>query len=131
MSGVRGLIFMTAVVVVILSAWTALGRAGLDLGPARPPRTEVIVFEHADSVHCRVFRRDVLPKYKQGMRMDVPLRFIDVSTSDTSALGLRAAIRTVPTAVVMRDGREVDRIVGYWGPTNFFIMLSHILATIQ
>lgn len=131
MSGLRGLIFMTAIVVVILSAWTALSRAGLDLGPARPPRTEVIVFEHADSVHCRVFRRDVLPKYKQGMRMDVPLRFIDVSTSDTSSLGLRAAIRTVPTAVVMRDGREVDRIVGYWGPTNFFIMLSHILATIQ
>ncbi len=131
MSGLRGLIFMIAVVVAILSAWTALSRAGLDLGPARPPRTEVVVFEHADSIHCRIFRRDVLPKYKQGLRQDVPLRFIDVSTTDTSGLGLRGSIRTVPTAVVMRDGREVDRIVGYWGPTNFFIMLSHILARVE
>jgi hypothetical protein len=130
MSGLRGLIFMVAVVVAILSAWTALS-ASLDLGPARPPRTEVVVFEHADSIHCRIFRRDVLPKYKQGLRQDVPLRFIDVSTTDTSGLGLRGSIRTVPTAVVMRDGREVDRIVGYWGPTNFFIMLSHILARVE
>ena len=65
------------------------------------------------------------------MRQDVPLRFIDVSTTDTAGLGLRGAIRTVPTAVVMQDGREVDRIVGYWGPTNFFIMLSHILARVE
>ena len=58
----------------------------------------------------------------------MPLRFVDMSTTDTSSLGLNARIDTVPTAVVMRDGREVDRIVGYWGPTNFFIVLSHILA---
>jgi hypothetical protein len=131
MSRLRGLIFMAAVVVVLVSAWTAFGRAGLDLGPAPPPRTEVVVFEHADSIHCRIFRRDVLAKYQQGMRESVPLRFVDLSATDTSVLGLRGAIRTVPTAVVMKDGREVGRIVGYWGPTDFFIMLSHILATIQ
>jgi hypothetical protein len=126
----RSVIFVAAVVVVLASAWTAFSRAALDLGPARPPTTEVIVFEHADSVHCRIFRRDVLPKYRQSMR-DVPLRFVDVARTDTAAFALKGRIGTVPTAVVMRDGREVDRIVGYWGPTNFFIMLSHILARVE
>jgi hypothetical protein len=127
----RALIFVAATAVVLASAWTALSRAALDLGPARPPRTEVIVFEHADSIHCRIFRRDVLPRYQQGMRTQVPLRFVDLSTTDVSSFNLNGRISMVPTAVVMKDGREVDRITGYWGPTNFFILLSHILARVE
>ena len=50
------------------------------------------------------------------------------SKGDTDSLGLNSRIDTLPTAVVMRNGREVDRIVGYWGPTGFFQLLSHILA---
>ena len=124
----RPVIFVLAVVVLLVSAWTALSRAGLDLSPARLPTTEVIVFEHPDSVHCRIFRRDVLPKYQRSMRGEVPLRFVDIATADTATFGLKARITVVPTAVVMKNGREVDRIAGYWGPTNFFMLLSHILA---
>ena len=127
----RALIFVVATVVVLVSAWTALSRAALDLGPAHPPRTEVIVFEHADSVHCRIFRRDVLPRYQQSTRADVPLRFVDLSKTDTSSFSLKGRIGTVPTAVVMKDGREVDRIVGYWGPDTFFKLLAHILARME
>jgi len=91
-----------------------------------------LVFEHPDCVYCRVFRRDVLPKYHEAVRADAaPLRFVDIATGDTASLGLNARIDTVPTAVVMRDGREVDRIVGYWGPTNFFKLLSHILMRME
>jgi hypothetical protein len=127
----RALISAIAAAVVLVSAWTALSRAALDLGAARPPRMEVIVFEHADSVHCRIFRRDVLPKYQQSMSSNVPLRFVDVSKTDTAGFGLNGRIGMVPTAVVMKDGREFDRIAGYWGPTNFFLMLSHIIARAQ
>jgi hypothetical protein len=127
----RSVILVAAVVVVLVSAWTAFSRAALDLGPTRPPTMEVIVFEHADSVHCRIFRRDVLPKYQQSMRTQVPLRFVDLAKSDTASFALKGRIGIVPTAVVMKDGREVDRIVGYWGPTNFFMLLSHILARVE
>ena len=34
----------------------------------------------------------------------------------------------VPTAVVMKDGREVDRIAGYWGSDNFFKMVTFIIG---
>ena len=105
------------------------GWAGLSVGPASAPTLEVLVFEHADCVYCRVFRRDVLPKYHQSVRANAaPLRFIDIEKDDTASLGLNSRIDMLPTAVVMRNGREVDRIVGYWGPSNFFRLLSHILT---
>ena len=31
----------------------------------------------------------------------------------------------------MKNGSEVDRIVGYWGPDNFFKLLAHILARME
>ena len=132
MSGLRGLIFMVAVVVAILSAWTALSRAGLDLGPARPPRRRCWCSSTPIAIYCRVFRRDVLPKYRGAC---APRRCRCASSTcrrpTPRASACAARIDTVPTAVVMRDGREVDRIVGYWGPTNFFKLLSHILARVE
>jgi hypothetical protein len=108
------------------------GQAGLDAAPARTPTLEVLVFEHANCVYCRVFRRDVLPQYHQAVGANVaPLRFVDIAKDDTDGLGLNSRIDTLPTAVVMRNGREVDRIVGYWGPTGFFQLLSRILAKME
>ena len=99
--------------------------------PARPP-VELLVFERADCTYCRVFRRDVLPQYRQAVREDaVPLRFVDIDKSDLGSLALKRRIDTLPTAVLMKNGSEVDRIVGYWGPDNFFKLLAHILARME
>ncbi len=66
------------------------------------------------------------------MRSDAaPLRFVDIQASKTGSLALNGRIDTLPTVVVMRDGLEVGRIVGYWGPTNFFKMLAHLLGTVD
>ena len=107
------------------------GRAGLEPGIAGAPAVEVLVFEHPDSVSCHLFRRDVLPNYHRVMPAGAPLRFVDVGSDGAAGLTLNARIDVVPTAVVVRDGREIDRIVGYWGPTNFLRMLAHILGRIQ
>ena len=128
----RALLFALAAFLALLPASQGFGRADLEGGPARTPAVEVLVFEHADCVYCRVFRRDVLPKYHLAVRADAaPLRFVDIATADTASLGLNSHIDTLPTVVVMRDGREVERIVGYWGPTNFFKLLSHILTRME
>ena len=125
----RALVSALAACLMLLLASQGAGQARFDASPAGPPAVEVLVFEHPDCVYCRVFRSDVLPRYRQTDA--APLRFVDIATSDTASLGLKARIDTVPTAVVMRDGREVDRIVGYWGPTNFLKLLSHILARME
>ncbi len=128
----RALLSAFVALLVLLPAGYGSGRAGIEGGAIRAPALEVLVFEHADCVYCRVFRRDVLPQYHLAVRADAaPLRFVDMEKADTAGLGLNARIDTVPTAVVMRDGREVERIVGYWGPTNFFKLLSHILTRME
>jgi thioredoxin-related protein len=113
---------------LLLLACNGARRAALDGASAPAGSIELIIFEHTDCVYCRVFRRDVLPKYKNSVTgASLPLRFVDIEKSDTSALGLKGRIHVVPTAVLMKEGAEVDRIVGYWGPDNFFKLLAQIL----
>ena len=96
--------------------------------PARPP-SRCWSSSTPIAPTASVFRRDVLPRYREAVRANAaPLRFVDIEKGDTASLALKARIDTVPTAVVMRNGREVDRIVGYWGPNNFFKLLAHILG---
>jgi hypothetical protein len=104
------------------------GRAALDGAPPPAATVELLVFEHVDCTYCRVFRRDVLPKYRTSAPgTAVPLRFVDIAKSDTSTLGLKSRIHVLPTVVLMKEGHEIDRIVGYWGPDNFFKLLAQML----
>jgi thioredoxin-related protein len=129
----RILIAAVAACLLLSLAGHDAGRAALNgAAPTVTPAIELLVFERADCAYCRVFRRDVLPKYRHAVRDDaVPLRFVDIDKSDTESLALKARIDTLPTAVLMKNGREVDRIVGYWGPDNFFKLLAHMLAKIE
>jgi thioredoxin-related protein len=129
----RSLICAATALLLLMLAGPDAGRAALNVAaPASAPPVELLVFERADCTYCRVFRRDVLPQYRQAVREDaVPLRFIDIDKSDLGGLALKRRIDTLPTAVLMKNGSEVDRIVGYWGPDNFFKLLAHILARME
>jgi thioredoxin-related protein len=129
----RALLIAVAAFLLLPLAGQDAGRAALNVaGPAGTPAVELLVFERADCAYCRVFRRDVLPKYRHAVRDDaVPLRFVDIDKSDTGTLALKARIDTLPTAVLMKNGSEVDRIVGYWGPDNFFKLLAHMLTRLE
>jgi thioredoxin-related protein len=124
----RSLFSAVAAAFLLLAACNGASRAALDADAAPSGNVELLVFEHADCTYCRVFRRDVLPKYRASAPgASVPLRFVDIEKSDTSALGLKSRIHVVPTVVLMKQGSEVDRIVGYWGPDNFFKLLAQML----
>ena len=112
---------------LVLIACNGPGRASLDLEIANQNNLELLVFEHPDCTYCRVFRRDVLPAYQRASGA-MPVRFVDIQRADTNGLVLKSRIDTVPTVVLMRDGAEFDRIVGYWGPDNFFKLLAHMRA---
>jgi thioredoxin-related protein len=95
-------------------------------------RLEVLVFEVDGCALCDVFRRDILPQYQAGPTAKrAPLRFVDINTSDPDKLALRSSLSQVPTAVLMQDGREVDRITGYVGPSAFFRMLDMLLSRVD
>jgi hypothetical protein len=92
------------------------------------PQFELIAFEVPGCIYCNVFRRDVLPSYAlSAAGRAAPIRFLDLNDEASNRLSLNEPVRIVPTVVVMKDGAEVGRIVGYLGPQNFYRMLDGLL----
>jgi thioredoxin-related protein len=112
----------------VLAATLLLLALGRDTGfAARDPLAnptsgkELLVFEVDGCTYCAVFRRDVLARYQRSpLNSEAPLRFVDLNKTDDEHYALNGRIAMVPTAVLMSQGREVDRLAGYWGPDNFF-----------
>jgi thioredoxin-related protein len=116
--------------VSLMALWVAPVRALVDLETSALPdgRLEVLVFEIDNCIYCGLFRRDVAPTYTSSPRAKVaPMRFVDVNAPGIDRLALKAPIDTVPTVLVIENGREVGRIAGYVGPEIFFHSLSQIL----
>ena len=108
-----------------------LGHAARDVGPPAAAATpyELVVFEADGCVYCELFRRDVLPLYTGSKAArEAPIRFLNLTHSDESGMGLAAAITIAPTVVLFRDGAEVDRIIGYTGPLNFVQLVGHMMG---
>ena len=124
---------VAVVSLVLLLAWHGVGRTAIDTrGVVPAPTRELLVFEHPDCTYCRIFRRDVLPYYRQSIPGDAPpLRFVDLTRTGSGEFSLKGRIEAVPTAVLMSNGEEVGRIVGYWGRDAFFRLLAHMLARME
>lgn len=91
-------------------------------------RLEVLVLEIANCNVCGLVKQNIHPIYARTPHAQrIPMRFIDVTRIDETKLGLNGRIETVPTTVLMRDGREVDRIAGYLAPANFLHILARMI----
>lgn len=126
----RKLAVLIAAAIAVLPIPSAFAKrdAGPPTATAATPY-ELIVFEADGCAYCEVFRRDVLPLYADSqVSRDAPLRFVNVSRSDETKLGLNYAITIAPTVVLLQNGREVDRITGYTGPINFVQFINHMLG---
>jgi len=97
---------------------------------APPARLELLVIEVAGCNICHLVRNHIQPAYEASPRArSVPMRYVDITTRDELTLGLNERVSTVPTIVLLRDGREVDRIAGYLGPQNFMTAISIMLES--
>lgn len=93
------------------------------------PAVEFIVIEARGCPMCQLFRDEIAPLYRATARARrAPLRFVDVAHADLDAIGLAAPIEIVPTVVLMREGAEIDRLVGYTGPEIFMRAVSTMLG---
>ena len=92
---------------------------------------ELVVLEVQNCLYCDIFRRDVLPGYQKSKRAaDLPIRFVDINDPAFAQLKLTSSVDMVPTIVLMREGREADRISGYTGPEAFFHTVARMLGHI-
>lgn len=93
---------------------------------------QLVVFEAEGCVYCNLFRRHVLPAYSASPRgREVPLRFLDLNAPDAGRVGLEAPVDLLPTAVLLRNNREVGRIPGYVAPESFFHAVNHLMSRIE
>ncbi len=117
------------ILVAIAGAGPFRAEAARDVAAeVRARRIEVLVLEVSGCTICGLVRQNIQPIYERSPHArTAPMRFIDVTKLDETTVGLSSRINQVPTTVVMVDGREVDRIAGYWAPETFMQMLSRML----
>ena len=87
-------------------------RAALDgVIPSGSSGLELVVLEVPGCIYCPVFRRDVLPRYDAFARgRELPIRFLDLNDAAADRLELEGPVDIAPTAVLLKDNREVGRI---------------------
>jgi thioredoxin-related protein len=90
---------------------------------------EMLVFERQPCTYCELFRQEILPRYMGSPpAARAPMRFVNIDHVDLEALGLRTRLTTIPTAVLMQNGTEIDRITGYMVPETFFQVVQRLLS---
>ena len=90
---------------------------------------ELLMFESPGCSWCAQWRAEVgpgYPKSDEGKR--APLRMLPLAQASSSGVQLAAPVVMSPTFVLVDDGREVGRIVGYPGADFFWGLLSQMIA---
>lgn len=105
----------------------------LGLAAALPSAAaELVMFEAAGCPYCARWNREIAPIYPktdEGKR--APLRRVDIATPRPADLAAIANVVYTPTFVLMQDGREIGRIVGYGGDEIFWSLLAELFAKLD
>lgn len=119
---------LTALAVAIALSAPAAHAVRDRAGTPRPQRLELVVIEVAGCSACPLVRTQLLPRWEEtAWARTVPMRFVDITSRDEAGLGLATPVETVPTIVLMRDGREIDRVAGYMAPSTFIEAIGQVL----
>lgn len=115
---------LVAAIAVLALAPPSHAARDLETPQISEERYELVVVEAEGCIYCQIFRRDVLPAYAVSRRArDVPLRFIDFNDAKFDE-----AIDVVPTVVLLKNQKEIDRFSGYVGPEAFFHTINRMMA---
>lgn len=90
---------------------------------------ELVMFEEAGCTWCERWNNEIgiaYAKTDEGRR--APLRRVDLESPRPDDLAGIHAVTFSPTFVVMDEGRELGRIIGYPGQDFFWPMLQEILT---
>lgn len=129
MNGYRS-VLRAALVAALVSIVAA---AGLALGAVasvnKVEAAELVMFEEPGCPWCARWEREVGEAYRNSDEGHLaPLRRMDISQARRSGIRLAAAVAVTPTFVLVEDGAEVGRIVGYPGADFFWGMIGALFA---
>lgn len=91
----------------------------------RAKAAELIMFEAANCTWCEAWDRQIGAIYPKTDEAKIaPLRRVDIDAPRPPDLsGIRSVVYT-PTFVLMENGEEVGRILGYPGEAHFWGLLG-------
>ncbi len=113
----RGLVFLWAIMMLSLSPV----RAGDDI--------RLIMFEQPACEYCEIWNEEVGVKYdKTEEGRFAPLTRAHIAEAQTQ-FGIGGVVYT-PTFVLVRNGKEVGRLVGYISEDFFWAMLQDLLVKV-
>lgn len=107
------------------------GMLVLACGTAPAKAAELVMFETAGCPWCVLWKRDIAPKYpKTDEGKAAPLRLVEMRAPRPADLAGIAPVKAAPTFVLVHDGREVGRIIGFPGEDFFWPMLAQLLEKV-
>ena len=121
----RGFISGSAAAVLAATLLAAGPRPPLEAGrnvmiAPIAPSLELVVVEVDGCTHCARFRDTIAPGYRRSwLETRAPLRFVEADAFLRLTPGLRQSVDIVPTAILMADGVEIDRVTGLMAPDLF------------
>ena len=102
---------------------------GLLLG-ALPARAgmELVMVEEAACSWCRLWHEEIGPIYPKTSESEAaPLRLVDIHSDWPANLPRVKPVHFTPTFILVNDGEEVGRILGYPGEDFFWALLSQMI----
>jgi thioredoxin-related protein len=111
------------------SALFALGLGVALPAAAGEPKLELLFVDRAGCSWCVRFEKEVLPGYPlSDLGRAAPLRRASLDRGQPKEATLDEPIRFTPTFVLLADGRETGRIVGYMDNGTFYGLLGKMMA---
>jgi len=93
---------------------------------------ELIMFEAVGCPYCARWNREIAPIYpKTAEGKRAPLRRVDIAQPRPVDLAGIGTIVYTPTFVLVEDGKEIGRIVGYGGDEIFWSLLAELFAKLD
>lgn len=116
------------ILLALLAFGAAQGRAPAIAGPGGG--ATLVMFESPFCEYCELWDEEIGVVYDRTPEgRFAPLRRVVKDRDAHGIRNLRAVVYT-PTFVVVKDGREVGRIIGYPGEDFFWPMLADILERV-
>lgn len=97
--------------------------------PAAAQTAELVMFEAPGCPYCQRWKAEVgqgYPNSDEGKR--APLRIVPMAHAGSVRAMLALPVTASPTFVLMRNGKEVGRIVGYPGADFFWGLLAELIS---
>jgi thioredoxin-related protein len=96
---------------------------------AQQPQLELIYVERSGCPWCHRFEQEAMGPYRLSeLGQQAPLRRFSLDNGQPAVTGLDEPVRFTPTFILLRDGREVGRILGYRDNASFFGLVERHIA---